>query len=263
MQPSLIIDAQNLLVTIALITPRALVCLAILPGFGMRVLQGMARTALAIGMVLPAALPTFAYVTETPPDYMLAIILAFKEGTIGLVLGVMLSMPIWIAQSIGAILDVQRSPIQTATPSIDPDASSLGGLLLQAVVLVMIEAGLFIAMSRIIIESYGIWPAFSLAPPFEYAHMDVLIKRFSEFFWHIIVYGGPVIIPLMLVDFGFAILGVFAPNLQVSFASSPIKSILGLFLLVIYWPIFSRYVAGDFSHILDFMAVMLQAGPKP
>jgi type III secretion protein T len=130
------------------------------------------------------------------------------------------------------------------------------------VVLVMIQSGLFVALVRILLESYGVWPAFSLAPPFEVGHIDVVIKRFGEFFWHIIVYGGPVLIPLMLVDFSFALIGVFAPNLQVSFASSPIKSVLGLFILLVYWPTFSHYVAGDFAHMLDLAASLLHAGPR-
>ena len=98
--------------------------------------------------------------------------------------------------------------------------------------------------------------------PFETGHAEVLIKRFGELFWHIVVYGGPVPIPLILIDFGFAILGVFASNLQVLFASSPIKCVVGLFILMIYWPTFSYYVTGDFARMLDLAANLLQAAPR-
>jgi type III secretion protein T len=264
MPSSLLVDLQSLLLTLALITPRALVCLMILPGFGTRTLTGIMRNAIAIAIALPAALPTFDFVQETPPDYLMAGLLLFKEAAIGLMLGVIMSIPVWVAQSVGSILDTQRSPIQLQSNnnSQDRDASAIGALLLQAVVLVMIQSGLFVALVRILLESYGVWPAFSLAPPFEVGHIDVVIKRFGEFFWHIIVYGGPVLIPLMLVDFSFALIGVFAPNLQVSFASSPIKSVLGLFILLVYWPTFSHYVAGDFANMLDLAASLLHAGPR-
>lgn len=265
MPSSLLLDVQAVLITIGLITPRAMVCLSIMPGFSMRTLTGIMRNCVAIAIALPAALPTFAFVQDTPPDYFLAGLLIMKEAAIGLLLGVVVSIPVWVAQSIGSILDTQRSPIQIQSnnASVDKDASAIGALLLQAVVLVMIQTGLFVALTRIIIESYGIWPAFSLMPPFEPGHLDVLLKQFAEFFWHIAVYGGPVIIPLLLVDFAFAMIGVFAPNLQVSFASSPIKSIVGLFILLVYWPIFSHYVVGDFSHMLDFSATLLHAAPRP
>ena len=264
MPKSLLVDIQTLLVTLALTTPRTLVCLAILPAFGLRSLTGIPRNAVAFAFALPAALPTFVFVQDTPPDYFLAGMLALKEAGIGVMFGVLLSIPFWVAQSIGSILDAQRSPIQiqSSNASIDPDASAVGALLLQTVVLVMVQAGLLVALARILIESYGVWPAFSLAPPFEAGHLDVLIKRFSEFFWHIILYGAPIIIHLLLIDFGFAMIGVFASNLQVSFASSPVKSLAGLFILLVYWPTFSHYVAGDFAHVLDFTATLLQAGSK-
>ena len=263
MPQSLLIDVQAMLVTLALIVPRALVCLTILPAFSMRSLTGIARNAVAFAIALPAALPTFRFVQETPPDYLLAGMLLMKEATIGLMLGVMLSIPFWVVQSIGSIFDAQRSPIQIQSnnASLDPDASAVGGLLLQAVVLVMIQAGLFVALARILIESYGLWPAFSLAPPFDPGQFDVLLKRFGEFFWYVVVYGAPILIPLLLIDFAFAVIGVFASNLQVSFASSPIKCLAGLFILLVYWPTLSHYVAGDFSHLLDLSSSLLQAGP--
>ncbi|MFZ6773946.1 type III secretion system export apparatus subunit SctT [Undibacterium sp. SXout7W] len=265
MHPSLLVDIQTVLVTIALITPRALVCLSILPGFSMRSLTGIMRNGVAIAIALPAALPTYFFVQETPPDYFMAGLLCVKEAAIGLLLGVVMSIPMWAAESVGNILDTQRSPIQIPanSASIDRDASALGAMLIQAVVLVMIESGLFVMLARIMMESYGTWPAFSLTPPFEPGHLEVLLKRFAELFWHIVVYGGPVLMPLLLIDLTFALLGVFASTLQISSVSSPIKSLVGMFILLIYWPTFSHYVAEDFAHILDFSASLLQAAPKP
>lgn len=264
MPSSFLIDIQTLLVTIALITPRTMICLIILPGFSFRTLTGIARTGAAFAIALPAALPTFTFVQHTPPDYFMGVALVLKEAAIGLMLGVMMSIPAWVLQSVGSILDTQRSPIQIQNnnPSMDQDASVIGGVLVQALVMVMIQAGLFVALARILIESYGVWPAFSLTPPFEPGHFDVVVKRFGEFFWYVIVYGGPVLIPLIMVDFAFAMLGVFASNLQVSFASSPIKSLLGLFIILVYWATLSHYVAGDFARLLDLTAGLIQASPR-
>lgn len=265
MTTTLLIDAQTLLVSLALITPRAYLCLSILPALGARTLVGIARNAVAIAIALPAVLPTYHFVQEMQPGFMLAAALAFKEAAIGLLLGVLLSIPIWVAESIGSILDAQRSPIQiqASNASIDQDASAVGALLLQATVLVLIQSGLLVMMVRMLIESYGLWPAFSLMPPFQAGHMDVMMQRFGDFFWHIAVYGGPVIIPLLLIDFGFAIVGVFASGLQVSFASAPIKSLTGLFILLVYWATLSHYISGDFAHMLDLSSQLFRAAGKP
>ncbi|RZI42210.1 EscT/YscT/HrcT family type III secretion system export apparatus protein [Herbaspirillum sp. HC18] len=261
MQTSFLVDINTLVVTIALTTPRTVVCLAILPGFSFRTLTGITRTAIAFAVALPAALPTYWFIVETPVDYFMGGILILKETVIGGMLGVLMSIPIWVVQSVGSIADAQRSPIQIQpNPSQDQDASAIGGMLVQAMVLVMIQTGLFVALTRILIESFGVWPAFNLTPPFEHGHFDVLIKRFGEFLWYVVVYGAPVLIPLILVEFGFAMLGVFASNLQVSFASSPIKSLLGMLMLLAYWPTFSYYIAGDFSRLLDLAAELMRAG---
>ncbi len=259
MQASLAVDMQTFLVALALTIPRTAVCLAILPGFSGRTLQGQMRNAVAVAIALPAVAPAFLSLQQSTPGMLVAAALALKEAGIGLMLGVLLSIPLWVAQSIGSILDTQRSPIQIQS-NLDQDASALGSMLLQAVVLVMVEAGLFVALVRVLMDSYGLWPALSLTPPFEPGHMDLLIRRFGEFFWHIAVYGGPVIIPLLMIDFGLAVIGIFAANLQVSFLSAPLKSLVGLFILLVYWPIFSHYVAGDFAHMLDFIPQMLDYG---
>jgi type III secretion protein T len=262
LQPSLLMDLQNALVALALSTPRVLVCLVILPGFGLNVLTGMAKNLAAMAIALPAALPAYYAVQRFGPDMLMCGMLVFKEAAIGLLLGVLTAMPLWAVQSVGSILDSQRSPIQIQSNNVgvDRDASVIGGVMVQAVVLVMIQAGLFVALARILIESYGAWPAWSLAPPFEPGHMDVMVKRFGLLFWHIVVYGAPVIIPLILVELAFALIGVFAPNLQVSFASSPVKSLLGVVILLLYWPTLAHHVAGDFSNLQDLAASLL--GPR-
>jgi type III secretion protein T len=261
MHPSLLVDVQNLLITLSLISPRVVVCLSILPAFSFKTLTGLTRGVAALAIALPAAVPTFAFVEETHPDYFLAGALIFKEAVIGAMLGVLLSIPLWVVQSIGSIVDSQRSPIQMQgnNPSLDQDASALGNMLVQAVVVLMIHAGLFVALSKILIESYAFWPVSTLTAPFEHGHFDVVLKRLGVFFWYIVVYGAPVLIPLVMVEFAFAIMGVFASNLQVSFASSPIKSLLGMFIMLIYWATFSHYVVGDFSGLLDLTASLLQA----
>lgn len=260
MHASLLLDIQAVLVTMALVTPRVLVCLVILPGFGLNVLTGMARNAAAMAIALPAALPTFQFVQRSAPDFLTSGVLVFKEAMIGLMFGLMMAIPLWVVQSVGSIFDSQRSPIQIQAnnASVDRDASATGALLVQAMVLVMVQAGMFSAMARILIESYAAWPAHALTPPFEPGHFDVVVKRFGQLFWYIVVYGAPVLIPLVLIEFCFAIVGVFAPNLQVSFASSPVKSLVGLLILLLYWSTFSHYVAGDFARLLDLAASLME-----
>ena len=101
MPQSLLLDLQNMMVAMALVVPRAFVCLEILPGFGTRTLVGIARNGVSMAIALPAWLPTYYFVKQGHVDYLMAAALGFKEAAIGLVIGVLLSIPVWIMQSIG------------------------------------------------------------------------------------------------------------------------------------------------------------------
>ena len=131
MQSSLLIDAQVAMMSLALIAPRTIVCLTIVPGFGLNTLQGAARYMTAMAIALPAVVPTFYYVQSTPPDFFVVAILVFKEAMVGVLLGVMLAVPFWVVQSVAAIVDSQRAAVQVQanSGSLDRDASSLGGIL--------------------------------------------------------------------------------------------------------------------------------------
>ena len=264
MSTSLYVDLHAMLISLGLVTPRVMVCLMILPGFGLKSLTGMGVRCAALAIALPAVVPTFYYVQSTPPDLVLGIMLAVKEAFLGMMLGALLSMPFWVVQSIAAVFDNQRMAIQMpmANPAVDQDAGPLAGMLIQAVAVAMMQAGLFIALTRILIESFAPWPAHLLAPPFDPGHFDIVIRRFGDLFWHIIVYGAPIIIPLLLVEFCFAMIGVFAPNLQVTFAASPIKSLGGLLIVLVYWSTLSHHIIGDFTGLLQLVPSLLDASPK-
>jgi len=179
-------------------------------------------------------------------------------------LGALMSIPFWVVQSIGSIFDNQRMAVQVpmGNSAVDQDAGIVGGMLVQSIALVMVQAGLFVGLARILIESFAPWPAHMLMPPFDPGHFDIVVKRFGDLFWHIIVYGAPIIIPLMLIEFCFALIGVFAQNLQVTFAASPVKSLGGLLVIMAYWPTLSHYVSEDFANLLQLVPSLLDASPK-
>ncbi len=259
-----LLDFKVALMALALITPRTFVCLAILPGFGTRTLVGMARNAMVIAIALPAVVPTYFAIIDTPPDLVAMVIITFKEGMVGILLGTMLAFPIWIIQSAGSIIDLQRTPIQNHNQNVsqDQDASALGAFILQAAVIVMIEAGLYLALTKTLLDSYAYWPVVNLASPLGSVQFDMIMQRAGSFLSFVVIYTMPVIIPLLLVELAFAVMGVFAPSLQVSYAASPIKSLTALFVLLVYWSTLSHYISGDFSHQLDLIRELYQR-PAP
>jgi type III secretion protein T len=259
---ALTIDVQLALIALALVTPRAYVCLVILPGFGTRTLVGIARNAVGMAIALPAALPTYlALQSDVRGSLLLFAAISLKEALVGAFIGVLLAIPIWVLQSVGSIFDMQRTPVQVqnVSPSIDQDASATGSVLLQAGVLVMIEAGLFLGLTRVMQESYGLWPVLSPLPAFLDVPMAEFLQRVGAFMGSVVVYTAPLLLPFLLVELAFAVVGTFAQGMQVSTLASPVKCVLGMAVLVMYWPTLAHFVAGDFSRQLDLVAAMLGA----
>ncbi len=258
----MIVELKTALLALALVLPRAFVCFAILPGFGTRTLTGIMKTAVALGIALPAAVPTYYAITAAPPIAALAGMWALKEALIGAVIGTLLAIPIWVIQSVGSIYDLQRTPIQVqnSNSSQDQDASATGSVLLQAGVLVMIEAGLFLNLIRVLLDSYAAWPVTSLTPRLLEVPPHELIERIGLFATHIVLYTAPLLVPLLMVELMFAMLGQAAPQLQVSALASPVKCLVGMIVLVLYWASLSHHIAGDFARQLDLIAALY--GPR-
>lgn len=257
----MLFEINTALMALALITPRVFVCLSVLPGFGTRTLTGMSKTAVCIAIALPAVVPTYLALDAAPPPVALAGVWAFKEAAIGLVLGMLLAIPIWVLQCVGSLYDLQRTPVQVANtnPSQDQDASATGALLLQAGVLVMIEAGLFLNFIRVLLDSYAAWPVASLAPSVLDVPMNEIVLRFGAFMTWVVLYTAPLIVPLLLVEMAFAMVGQAAPQMQVSTLASPIKCLVGMIVLLLYWPSLSQHVSGDFARQLDLVSSLYGA----
>ncbi len=254
----MLVEAKTWLLALAMITPRAFVCLAILPGFGTRTLTGFAKNAVSMCIALPAVVPTYYAIQQTPPDLLLGGMIALKEAALGVVFGALLAIPLWVIQSVGTIFDQQRTPVQVTNTnaSQDQDASATGALLLQAAMLVMIEAGLYINFARVLLESYAAWPVMDLGHTL-FAHgMPAILPRFGQLMSYIILYAAPLLLPFLLIELSFGMVGIAAPNLQVSQLAAPVKCVVGTLVLVMYWATLSHYVADDFARQLGLVQAL-------
>jgi type III secretion protein T len=162
---------------------------------------------------------------------------------------------------VGSIYDLQRTPvqIQNLNASQDQDASVTGAALLQAGVLVMVESGLFLNLVRVLLDSYAGWPIPSLTPRLLQMPPQEIAARVGLFMTHVVLYTAPLLMPLLMVEAAFAMLGQASPQLQVSSLASPIKCLVGMTVLLLYWASLSQHVAGDFARQLDLIAALYGA----
>jgi type III secretion protein T len=239
---------QDWFFAIALSIPRMMVCMYIVPVFYANTLSRTLRVFIAAGLCLPVLVNvglTMGRMNDVPSIVMLIV----KESVIGLFLGFALTMPFWAIDSVGALFDNQRGANagQQSTPFSIPDLSQMGAALRMAFIVFSVTSGALGSMYDLLLHSYEAWPVMSLVPNFSGIKAELMIGRFSEMCQMSVLYAAPVLALLLLVDLAFAIVGIFAPQLPTYFASMPVKSMVGVLILIVY----SAVLMQNAGHYMD------------
>ena len=146
---------------------RFLPIIALSPFFGARILPHPVKLTFAISMFV-IFLPQLLTVTTTPLGFNpYALVLITKEIFIGLILGMIISMPFNIAQNVGIIIDHQRggASLIVNDPTIQNQSSPLGTLFNMVLIfLFFLIEGPFIFLNAII-SSYDIIPPIQKPTP--------------------------------------------------------------------------------------------------
>lgn len=231
-----IVDAAPALAISAMLgTPRLLAFMVIAPLFPTAVFPHTLRIAVAIGLGAPVAIGVFYQLGPQPLPPNVAT-LAFKECVLGVLLGLAVAAPFWAVSCAGVLIDNQRgaNAAQQVTPFAQADASILGAGLMQALIVLLAASGAYALVYRLLLHSFEVWPVLQLVPDASQFGWELTVARFDEFMYRSLLYAAPAIAIILLVDFAFALLSVFAPQLQTYFAAMPVKSLSAIAVLVLY-----------------------------
>ena len=182
---------------------------------------------------------------------VIGFIVALNSGNLWL--GVLLAMPFWLFESVGALLDNQRGALAGGqlNPSLGPNATPIGHMFKQlAIFLLMATLGLG-ALTQVIWDSYLIWPPtvwFPLPAP---NGMSVFLGLLGDTFTHMMLYAAPFIAVLLLLEFGIALLGVYSQQLQVSTLAPPVKCLAGIGILLLYFALLQDLIVGRMGQLSD------------
>ena len=105
MDPTII---QSWLITWALTAPRILVAFAVLPILTDPVIPTNLRNGVVLILSLFVLPLTHEQFLLLQPDVLKLIVLAIKEGILGLFIGYLLSIPFWALKATGFLIDMQR-----------------------------------------------------------------------------------------------------------------------------------------------------------
>ncbi len=247
----------SLLVAMARIYP----CAFLVAAFCFQHIRGMPRHTIVMVMALMPAPGIHAVLIEQDLSALMMAALVLKEAALGFMLGVLLSMPFWMFESVGALLDNQRGALAGGqlNPSLGPDATPIGHLFKQlAIFLLMVSLGLG-ALTQVIWDSYLVWPATVWFPLPAANGLSVFVGLVGDTFTHMMLYAAPFIAVLLLLEFGVALLGLYSPQLQVSTLAPPIKSLAGIGILLLYFALLQDLIVGrmallgDLKHLLGLL----------
>ena len=232
------LEYQRWIVAAALAAVRFGAAFAICPALSDAMISGMARrcavlgfAAICIPMVLAGMPPGVPYTPMLVP-------IVVKEALIGLAIGLFASLPFWIAENVGNVIDNQRGATmgEVYSPLSGTQVSTTGIFFTQIVSTIFFVSGAVFLLLGAIYSSYAIWPVFGgFVSPAQGADAYIL-GTVDGMMRTTLVISAPILIIMFLATLGLGFVNRTAPQLNVFFLSMPIKSALGIGMLVIYLP---------------------------
>jgi type III secretion protein T len=174
--------------------------------------------------------------TQQLPTGIELLMLLIKEASIGIMLGYLVAIPFWIMEAVGFIVDNQRGASMAATlnPMTGHDSSPLGLMVGFAFITFFFVSGGLQVVLGLVYDSYRLWPPLEFWPHWGVDAAELLLKQFNRLLMTALLLAAPVLVAMFLSELGLALVSRFAPQLQVFFLAMPIKSALGIFVLILY-----------------------------
>ena len=232
------LEFHRLIIATALAAARIGAACAIIPALGESMIMGTARRAAILGfavLVVPYVLNTMP--PGEPNMWMLAVI-AFKEVILGFLIGFFAAIPFWIAENVGNLIDNQRGATmgEVYSPLSGTQVSTTGIFFTQIVSTIFFISGAIFILLGALYTSFEIWPIFGDFIDFN-AHAPVkVLGALDGMLKTTVVISAPIIILMFLATIGLGFVNRTAPQLNVFFLSMPVKSALGVAMLIIYLP---------------------------
>jgi type III secretion protein T len=160
-----------------------------------------------------------------------------KEMLVGFLLAYTASVVFWAMLSVGFIIDNQRGAgmAQAADPASGESTSLFGSFLHQATIYIFFSSGAFLQMLLLLLSSYGVCPpGFELAAGAGEGIPFFLLAQFSRLMVMAVLFSAPIMLVCLLSDVSLGIVNRISPQLNVFFLSMPIKSALGLLMIMLY-----------------------------
>ncbi len=232
-----------------------------LPG-SVKIGAAIAITAIMLPhLIASAKMPIIGYDAHFP-------IYCLKELFVGAILALLVSIPFYIAQSSGVLIDFLRgsSALQIQDPVMQSQSSSIGQLYNYVFIVLFYDiGGPFIFLDGVL-NSYSVIPADSFIPaaffnlrlPFWQFIMGLLTKFLAV----AIQLAAPSLIAILMAEMFLGIANRLAPQVQIAFLGMALKSFVGLALLWAGWYFILQQIGKQSILWLQTLNQLIHSIPK-
>jgi type III secretion protein T len=211
---------------------------AICPALTETMIPGVARRAATLGFAALTVPFIHAAMPPGEPTWWMFALAAAREAFIGFFIGFFAAIPFWVAENVGNFIDNQRGATmgEVYSPINGAQVSTTGIFFTQLVSTVFFVGGAVFLFLGAIYKSYAVWPVFVEGLSFAPDAPVQMLGALDEMLKTTVVISAPVIIVMFLATFGLGLVNRTAPQLNVFFLSMPVKSALGIAMLIVYLP---------------------------
>ena len=211
---------------------------SVCPALADTMIPGVARRAAMFAFAVLAIPFIHGGMPPGEPNLWAFSLVAAKEALIGYLLGFFAAVPFWIAENVGNFIDNQRGATmgEVYSPLSGAQVSTTGIFFTQIVSTVFFTSGAVFLLLAAIYKSYGVWPVFSDTFSFAPDAPAQILGAADEMVRTAVIVSAPVIIVMFLATIGLGLVNRTAPQLNVFFLSMPVKSALGIAMLIVYLP---------------------------
>lgn len=239
---------------------RIWVIFKVIPFFAGPSLPSMVRNVVTVSLAMIMYPIVYVEMLSVPiVDFFWFFSIVVKEAFLGFVIGHTIGIVFMAVGGIGFLIDNQRgaSMASSMNPLLGEQDSPLGIFLSQVLVTLLFVSGGILAIYEGIYSSFIFWPPTTYFPNLYIGSAIYYLEELDHLMYLITFLSAPVLICMFLAEFGLAMVGRFAPQLNVFFLAMPIKSGIALFVLILYVRILMEYFDKDFTkfsyipHILE------------
>lgn len=231
-------------------------------------LPGGVKIGLAISLSL-VFLPHAIGTAKIPPPTFDILFIGYcaKELLIGFILGFVINIPFYIAQSAGVLIDFQRgsSALQVNDPLLQTQASPIGLLYNYVFIVLFYEIGGVFLFLQGVMNSYSAIPANAFMPVvffhIKHGFWQFIMMMLTKFTAISIQLAAPALVAILMTDMFLGIANRLAQQVQIAFLGMSLKSLVGLALLWFGWYFILKQLAVQSQLWLDSLDRIVRTFP--